>query len=134
MDGGEGDVGTAREPALAVPADHLSSLGPGREAPGPALVHGVPDVVVDRHHHGGVTGDALDRLDVDQAMVLELARQLALVAGLVDQVARGTWATTKNGLAVFRGSRRPRHRADEIAEGVAEALVPRLWPSGRSRF
>ena len=89
VDGGEGGVGTAREPALSVPADHLSSLGSGREAPGPALVHGVAQRIVDGHHHGGVTGDALDRFDVDQAVVLELGRQLALVPGLIDQVLQG---------------------------------------------
>ena len=92
---GEGHVGTTREATMSVPAHDLAALGIARFSPGPALVHGVPDVVVDRDGHGGVTGDPLHGLDTDQPVTLELARQLALLAGLFDQGARGTWTTTK---------------------------------------
>ncbi len=74
---GEGDVGTAREATMSVSAPDLSALGTGREAPGPALVHGVPDVVVDRYGQGALTGELSHRLGVDQPIVLELTRQLA---------------------------------------------------------
>jgi hypothetical protein len=77
MDIGKGHVRTAREPTLSVPAYDLSALRTGGEAPGPSLVHGVTHIVVDGHGDGGVTGDALHRLDVDQAVVLELGGQVA---------------------------------------------------------
>ena len=80
VDDGKGDVGTAREPTVAVPADDLASLGARGEAPGPALVHGVAQRVVDGNDDGGVTGDALHRLDVDQTVMLELPCQLTLLA------------------------------------------------------
>src|SRR3984957_20884975 len=72
---GEGDVGTAREPTMSVPALDLSALAWTGKTPGPALVHGVPDIVVDRHRNGGVTGDPPHRLAIDQAVPFELARQ-----------------------------------------------------------
>ena len=65
---------------MSVPAHDLSALGRGRETPGPALVHGVPDVVVDGDDDGGVTGDAPQRLAIDQAVTLEVAGQGALLA------------------------------------------------------
>src|SRR5580692_3195457 len=74
---GEGHVGTAREPTMSVPPQDLSALRLGRETAGPALLHGVPDVVVDPNDDGGVTSDPLQRLDVDQTAVLELAGQHA---------------------------------------------------------
>jgi hypothetical protein len=77
---GEGHVPTAREATMSIPSPHLSALGLSRKTPGPALLHGVPDIVVDRHGKGGVTGDALDRLRIDQAVPLEFARQAALFA------------------------------------------------------
>ena len=61
-----------REATMSIPAHDLSTLGLGRESPGPALVHGVPDVVVDRDGDGGVTGDPPQRLGIDQPDVLEL--------------------------------------------------------------
>ena len=73
VDIGEGHVGAAREATVSIPPHDLSALGIGREPSGPALVHGVPDVVVERHDNGGVTGDPLHGLAVDQAVVLELA-------------------------------------------------------------
>ena len=74
---GEGHVGTARKATVPVPAHHLSALGLGREPFGPALVHGVPDVVVEGDDDGGVTGDPPHRLDIDQAVLLELAGEAA---------------------------------------------------------
>ena len=82
---GEGDVGAAREAAVAVPAHDLSALGVGRLSPGPALVHGVPDVVVDTDGDGGVAGDLADGLGVDQAVALEVPGQLAGLAFLVEE-------------------------------------------------
>ena len=72
MDIGEGHVRAAWEATMSIPAQDLSALGLARKPPGPALVHGVPDVVVDREDDGGVTGDPLHCLSVDEADVLEL--------------------------------------------------------------
>jgi hypothetical protein len=47
MDIGECHVGTVREATMSIPPHHLSALRLGRESLGSALVHGVPDVVVD---------------------------------------------------------------------------------------
>ena len=80
VDVGEGHVGTAREATVTIAPHDLSALGVAREPLGPALVHGVPDVVVEGDHDGGVTGDPLHRLAVDQAPVLELGGQGALLA------------------------------------------------------
>jgi hypothetical protein len=49
------------------------ALGVGVEPSDPALVHGVPDVVVEGDDDGGVTGNPLHRLAIDQAAVSELA-------------------------------------------------------------
>ena len=65
---------------MSVPAHDLSALGRGRESPGPALVHGVPDIVVGGDDDGGVTGDSLHCLGVDQAVTLEVAGQGAVLA------------------------------------------------------
>ena len=75
VDVGEGHVGTTREATPPVPPHHLSTLGIARETSCPALVHGVPEVVVEGHHNGGVTGDPPHRLSVDQATMPELAGQ-----------------------------------------------------------
>ena len=80
MDVGEGHVGTARETTMSITSHDLSALGIAWEPSRPPLVHGVPDVVVNRHRDGGVTGDAPHRVGVDQAPVLELAGQGALLA------------------------------------------------------
>ena len=96
---------------MAVPAHDLSPLGPGREALGPALVHGVADLVVHGHHDGSIAGEAPHRLDVDQAVVFELAGQVIRIAGGIDQASRGTWATTKNGLGAVAKAVAVRGRA-----------------------
>ena len=72
---GEGPVGTAGETAMAIAPDDLSSLGLCWEAFGPTLVHGVADVVVDPDGDGGVTGDPLHRVAIDQSVMLELSRR-----------------------------------------------------------
>ncbi len=65
---------------MSVAPHDLSALGITREPSGPALVHGVPDVVVNRHRDGGVTGDPLYRLAIDQTVVVELAGEGARLA------------------------------------------------------
>ena len=78
---------------MSVPAHDLAALGIARCAPGPALVHRVPDVVVDPDGDGGVAGDLLDRLGADQAVALELAGQASPDSST--RASRGTWTTTK---------------------------------------
>ena len=100
---------------MAVPADDLSSLGTRGEAPRPALVHGVARLVVDSHDHGGVTGDPLHRLDVDQAVdARALPASSSVSPDSSTRASRGTWATTKNGVG-----RRGRIRAVPPAPGPA---------------
>ena len=84
VDVGEGDVGAAREATVPVAPAHLAAQGRARKAPGPALVHGVPDVVVDGNGDGGVTGDAPDGLGVDQPMMLEFAGELGGIPRVID--------------------------------------------------
>ena len=43
---GEFDVGAVREATMSIPPHHLSPLRRGWESLDPALVHGVPDVVI----------------------------------------------------------------------------------------
>ena len=108
---------------MSVPPHHLSALGLGREAPGPALVHGVADVVVDGDGDGGVTGDALHGLAVDQAVPFELPGERGALAGRRrPEASSGTWTTTKNGLPVrLRIAPTP---TDHLGQGIADALVP----------
>src|SRR5271155_5713078 len=82
---GKGRVRAAWEPAMSIPSQYLSALGPGRETPGPAFVHGVSDVVVDRDGNGGVTGDPAHRFGVDEADVMELAGECSTLARPIDQ-------------------------------------------------
>ena len=108
---------------MAVPAHHLSALGIARCPPGPAFVHRVAYVVVDPDGDGGVTGDLAHGIGADQAISLELAsEQWSSRPTPRPRWPRGTWTTTKYGLATegTPGSR----RADHLDEGVAEALVP----------
>ena len=65
---------------MSVPALDLAALGVARCPPGPALVHGVTDVVVDPDGDGGVTGDLLDGFCADQAVTLEHTGQIARLA------------------------------------------------------
>ena len=65
---------------MPISSPHFPALGIARKASRPALVHGVPDVVIDRYRDGGVTGDPLHRFAIDQANVLELAGQDGLLA------------------------------------------------------
>ncbi len=95
---GEGHVRTAREPTTSVPSLDLSALALSRKTPGPALVHGVPDIVVDRHRNGGVTGDALHRLAVDQAVPLEFAGQGGRAARVLDQGGQGNMGDHEKGV------------------------------------
>ena len=74
----ERGVRAAGEPAVAVPPHDLPTLRLRRIAVGPALVHGVADVVVDRQDDGRVTCDASDRVRTDQPVAFELAGQLDL--------------------------------------------------------
>ena len=71
---------TAREAAVPVPAHDLAALGRVGLSAGPALVHGVADVVVDRDGEGGVTGDLAHDIGADEAVTLELAGEGALLA------------------------------------------------------
>src|ERR1700678_1215976 len=77
---GKGHVRAIGEPAMSIPSPYLSALGLGRETPGPAFVHGVSDVVVDRYRNGGVTGDPAHRFGVDEADVIELAGECSALA------------------------------------------------------
>ena len=54
----EDRVGTSGEATMSVSAPELAALGGGRISAGPSLVHRVAHVVVEGHHHGGVTGQA----------------------------------------------------------------------------
>src|SRR5258708_33047134 len=85
VDVGEGDVPTSGEAAMSVPAHDLAALGVARCPPGPALVHGVTDVVVDPDGDGGLTGDLSDDLCADQAVALELTGQVARLAFVVEE-------------------------------------------------
>ncbi len=53
----------------------------GSDLGGPALVHRVADVIVECDHHAGVTSQSANDLGVDQAVMLELAGQLAVFVG-----------------------------------------------------
>ena len=77
---GEEDVVAPRETAVTVPTCDLTSLGGSREVARPALVHRVPDIVIDRYCDGGVTGNPPHRFAIDQANVLELPGQDGLLA------------------------------------------------------
>ena len=89
------------------------------EALGPSLVHGVPDVVVDPDGDGGVTGDPLDRLGIDQAVTLELTGERRGSAASSTSAARDMDDDEVRAAAC----RTPRG-ADDLQEGVAAALVP----------
>ena len=82
---GEGHVGASGKPAVAVSPHHLPALGIGRESPGPALVHGVADVIVDGDGDGGVARHPLHGLAIDQAVPLELPGELGGFDGVVDE-------------------------------------------------
>ena len=96
---------------MSVPAHDLAALGVRGGAPGPALVHGVPDVVVDpegdawRHRRSGARVSVL----MSPSRSSSPARALAL-AGLIDQGCRG-------------GRGRPRSRGWPIV-GVPWACAP----------
>ena len=74
---------------MAIAPDDLSSLGLGWQAAGPALVHGVADVVVDPDGDGGVTGDPPHHLAIDQSVMLELPGELRGSVRIVDQSGQG---------------------------------------------
>ena len=80
---------------MAVPAHHLAPLGVGGFSPGPALVHGVPDVVVDPDGDGGVTSDLAHHLGADQSATLEVPGQGLVSASSSSRAPKGTWTTTK---------------------------------------
>ena len=82
---GERHVGAAGKPAVAIAPHHLPALGIGREAPGPALVHGVAGVIVDGDGDGGVTRQPLHGLGVDQAAPLEVPGECGGFDRVVDQ-------------------------------------------------
>ncbi len=63
----------------------------GREALGPALVHGVAQLVVEGDDHAGVTDQAPGHLGADQPAALEFAGELD--SGSLS-TSKGTWATT----------------------------------------
>ena len=65
---------------MSIPSHDFAPLSGRREPSGPALVHGVSDLVVEGHDDGGVTGDPLHGLAIDQAVLLELAGQGTLLA------------------------------------------------------
>ena len=95
----------------------------GRCPPGPALVHGVADVVVDPDGDGGVTGDPAHGLGADAGRRARARRP-----------GRSSRRPRRRGRRGGRGRRRStgwpswlRRRApspDHLEEGVAEALVP----------
>ena len=82
---GEGHVGASGKPAVAISPHHFPALGIGRIPSGPALVHGVAGVVVDGDGDGGVTGDLLHGLPIDQAVLLELSGELRGLNAVVDE-------------------------------------------------
>jgi hypothetical protein len=75
----ERDVRATGKPAVAVSAHDLPALSRCRVPIGPALVHGVTDVVVDRQDHGRVARDAPDGVCADHSVPLELTGELRLV-------------------------------------------------------
>ena len=110
---------------MSIPAHDLSALGIGRFSPGPALVHGVPDVVVDPDGDGGVTGDPLHGLALDQAVALELAGELAsLLARLVDEGSERHVGDHEDGLVSWPLAPRSRRRNGSTPRSRPETLVP----------
>ena len=121
MDIDEGRVGAVREATMSIPPHHLSALRLGREALGPALVHSVPDVVVDRDGDGGVTGDPSHGLAVDQSMTLEVTGEGRGFARVLEQGGHRDVYDDQEGIRVVSVP------ADEricFHEGVAATLVP----------
>lgn len=76
----EGRVPTTGEAAMSVSAPEFATLGWGRISARPTLVDRVAHVVVEGHHHGGITGETPGDHRVDQAPVLELTGELAVLA------------------------------------------------------
>jgi hypothetical protein len=106
---------------MSIPSQHLSALRLGRETLGPALVHGVPVVVVDRDGDGGIAGDLLHGLAVDQADALELTGEVGDSLESSTMAVTGTCTTTQKELALVSV---PADEADHLHEGVAATLVP----------
>ena len=109
---------------MAVSSSDLSALGAARESPGPALVHGVADLVVDRHHHGGVTGDAFARSRRRSGRACSSSPANSVLSpDSSTRTSRGTWATTKNGFGASAGSAPPVAEARTI-EARTKSLKP----------
>jgi hypothetical protein len=72
----ERHVRTAREPAMSVPPPHLAALRSTRVTAAAPFVHRPACVIVDGQRDGGVADDPLHGGRAEQAVSLELPREV----------------------------------------------------------